>query len=132
MAAHLVERGRSFKALGSVRGEGLTGKNRTGTLFTSRERCPLVGTKRVWTGSALQARTDAMIAALGTLAFLATLWLLVVLGAAMIEESGDRIAAALEGGFASAPRVHVSAARVRTRARIAPVMRARPRWRDAA
>ena len=38
-----------------------------------------------------------MIAALGTLAFLATLWLLVVVGAAVLEESGAKIAAALKG-----------------------------------
>ena len=36
-----------------------------------------------------------MIAPLGTLAFLATLWLLVVVGAAILEESGARIVAAL-------------------------------------
>ena len=34
---------------------------------------------------------------LGTLAFLATLWLLVVVGAAVLEESGAKIAAALKG-----------------------------------
>jgi hypothetical protein len=38
-----------------------------------------------------------MIAALGTLPFIATLWLLVVLGAAILEESGAKIAAALKG-----------------------------------
>ena len=38
-----------------------------------------------------------MIAALGTLAFLATLWLLVVVGAAVLEESGAKISAALKG-----------------------------------
>jgi hypothetical protein len=38
-----------------------------------------------------------MIAALGTLPFLATLWLLVVLGARTLEESGAKIAAALKG-----------------------------------
>ena len=38
-----------------------------------------------------------MIAALGTLVFLATLWLLVVVGAAVLEESGAKIAAALKG-----------------------------------
>lgn len=38
-----------------------------------------------------------MIAALGTLPFLATLWLLAVLGAAILEESGAKIAAALKG-----------------------------------
>jgi len=34
-----------------------------------------------------------MIAPLGTLAFLATLWLLVVVGAAVLEDSGAKIAA---------------------------------------
>ena len=38
-----------------------------------------------------------MTAVLGTLPFLATLWLLVVLGAKVLEESGDKIAAALRG-----------------------------------
>ena len=38
-----------------------------------------------------------MIAALATLVFLATLWLLVVVGAAILEESGARIAAGLKG-----------------------------------
>jgi hypothetical protein len=38
-----------------------------------------------------------MIAALGTLPFLATLWLLAVLGARILEESGAKIAAALKG-----------------------------------
>ena len=37
-----------------------------------------------------------MSAALGTLPFIATLWLLVVLGAAILEESGAKIAAALK------------------------------------
>ncbi|HEX8839284.1 MAG TPA: hypothetical protein VF750_02305 [Sphingomicrobium sp.] len=38
-----------------------------------------------------------MTALLGTLPFIATLWLLVVLGAAVLEESGAKIAAALKG-----------------------------------
>lgn len=38
-----------------------------------------------------------MIAALATLPFLATLWLLVVVGAKVLEESGAKIAAALKG-----------------------------------
>ena len=38
-----------------------------------------------------------MIAAFGTLAFLATLWLLVVVGASVLEESGAKIVAALKG-----------------------------------
>ena len=42
-----------------------------------------------------------MTAVLGTLPFLATLWLLIVLGAAVLEESGAKIAAALKGESAS-------------------------------
>lgn len=38
-----------------------------------------------------------MIAALGTLPFLAALWLFLVLGARTLEESGAKIAAALKG-----------------------------------
>jgi hypothetical protein len=71
-----------------------------------------------------------MIAPLGTLAFLATLWLLVVLGASVLEESGARIAAALKGK-PSARQVALPV-RVRTRARFQRPMRASPRWRDAA
>ena len=71
-----------------------------------------------------------MIAPLGTLAFLATLWLLVVLGAAILEESGGRIAAALKGK--QVKRQAVLAVRVRTRSRFAKPMRARAHWRAAA
>ena len=71
-----------------------------------------------------------MIAALGTLAFLATLWLLVVLGASVLEESGARIAAALKGG--PAYRQIFVPVRVRARSRQQPLMRAKPRWRAAA
>ena len=38
-----------------------------------------------------------MIAAIGTLVFLGTLWVLVVVGAAVLGESGAKIAAALKG-----------------------------------
>jgi hypothetical protein len=55
-----------------------------------------------------------MTAILGTLPFIATLWLLVVLGAAILEESGAKIAAALKGqplqqrsSVATAPRVRI-------------------------
>ena len=48
-----------------------------------------------------------MIAALGTLVFLATLWLIVVVGAAILEESGAKIAAALKGQPAHRPVFHV-------------------------
>ena len=71
-----------------------------------------------------------MIAPLGTLAFLATLWLIVFLGASVLEESGARIAAALRGK--PAQRQFTVAIRVRTRSRLQQPMRARPLWRDAA
>ena len=71
-----------------------------------------------------------MIAALGTLAFLATLWLLVVVGAAILEESGAKIAAALKG---EAPhQATVVPVRVRTRPRLQQPMRASARLRAAA
>jgi hypothetical protein len=71
-----------------------------------------------------------MIAALGTLAFLATLWLIVVVGAAMLEESGAKIAAALRGQPAHRP-VTVPV-RARLRVRWQQPIRARAAWRDAA
>ncbi len=73
-----------------------------------------------------------MMAALGTLTFLATLWLLVVLGAAILEDSGAKIAAALKGAsFASVPP-RMATLRLRARSREAQPMRAVPRLRDAA
>ena len=71
-----------------------------------------------------------MIAAFGTLAFLVTLWMLVVVGAAVLEESGAKIAAALKGKPYAPPVV--ARARMRTRTRLSRPMRAAPRWRDAA
>jgi hypothetical protein len=72
-----------------------------------------------------------MMAALGTLTFLATLWLLVVIGAMVLEESGAKIAAALKGKRET-PSVGVLRLRVRTRARPQPVIRAHAEWRAAA
>jgi hypothetical protein len=60
-----------------------------------------------------------MAAVLGTLPFLTTLWLLIVLGAAVLEESGAKIAAALKG-----KPVRQSCDR--------PPMRIRVRWRSTA
>ncbi|MEO7277494.1 MAG: hypothetical protein ABIW33_05675 [Sphingomicrobium sp.] len=71
-----------------------------------------------------------MTAALGTLTFLATLWLIVVVGAAVLEESGARIVAALWGE--QPDRTARIALRIRTRARIIQPMRAQAEWRDAA
>jgi len=72
-----------------------------------------------------------MIAAFGTLAFLATLWLLVVVGAAVLEESGARIAAALKGELPRSSS-YVVPMRLRARPRLVKPMRAAARWRAAA
>jgi hypothetical protein len=71
-----------------------------------------------------------MIAAFGTLAFLATLWLLVVVGAAVLEESGAKIVAALKGKVAAQPSLVPVRLRIRTRTQ--QPMRARASWRAAA
>jgi len=71
-----------------------------------------------------------MIAALGTLIFLATIWLLVVVGAMVLEESGEKIVAVLKGE----PRRqawYVVPMRLRIRRPVKP-MRASARWRAAA
>ncbi len=73
-----------------------------------------------------------MIAALGTLAFLATLWLLVVIGARVLEESGAKIAAALKGMQSRRPLAVTIPVRVRSRPRLRPAMRAQAEWRAAA
>jgi len=72
-----------------------------------------------------------MIAALGTLVFLTTVWMLVVVGAAILEESGAKIAAALKGK--PLHQLVMQGRTVRIRMRHSPrVMRAEPRWRAAA
>ena len=71
-----------------------------------------------------------MTAALGTLPFLATLWLVVVLGASILEESGARIAAALKGE--PEQRTMTVAARSRGRSRPRQIRSAEPRLRAAA
>jgi hypothetical protein len=69
-----------------------------------------------------------MIAALGTLVFLATLWLLLVVGAAVLEESGAKIAAALKG---VQPLRQVSIrVRVRSRPRLQQPVRASATYRS--
>lgn len=73
-----------------------------------------------------------MIAALGTLAFLATLWLLVVVGAAVLEESGAKIGAALKGKTLELPSVGLAPVRGRARPRVQRPMRVRASLRAAA
>ena len=72
-----------------------------------------------------------MTAALGTLVFLTALWLLVVVGAAVLEESGAKIAAALKGKPAAVPFA-TARVRVPARARLQQPKRARAEWRAAA
>jgi hypothetical protein len=71
-----------------------------------------------------------MTAVLGTLPFLGTIWLLLVLGAAVLEESGARIGAALKGVPLSSG-FPLFKARAR-RPRSAELMRFEERWRGAA
>lgn len=72
-----------------------------------------------------------MIAPLSTLAFLATMWLLVVLGASVLEESGAKIAAALKG---KPERREPAAPPMRMRVRYSTrwVTHDQPSWRAAA
>ena len=71
-----------------------------------------------------------MTAALGTLVFLVTLWMLVVVGAAVLEASGAKIGAALKGKPLA--RQVTSPVRVRTRVRLQQPTRVTARWRAAA
>lgn len=72
-----------------------------------------------------------MMAAVGTLVFLGVLWLMVVVGAAVLEESGAKIVAALKGKTAASPATFAPV-RVRTRSRLQQPMRASAQWRVAA
>ena len=76
-----------------------------------------------------------MLAPLATLAFLATLWLVVVTMAGMFGTSGSRIAAALRGNSplaVIAPQLRPAPVRISQRARPIRVLRAQPRLRAAA
>jgi hypothetical protein len=72
-----------------------------------------------------------MMTALGTLPFLATLWLLVVLGARVLEESGAKITAALKGKPLHQPVAQGRTVQIRMRHQ-PRVMRAEPKLRAAA
>ena len=73
-----------------------------------------------------------MTAAIGTLVFLVTLWLLVVVGAAILEQSGAKIAAALRGKPSKQPSINLAPVRMRARPRTQQAMRASVQWRAAA
>ena len=72
-----------------------------------------------------------MAAAIGTLPFLATLWLLIVLGARVLEESGAKIAAALKGQSMHRPVCSSRTIRIRMR-QPEPPRRVQPKLRAAA
>lgn len=74
-----------------------------------------------------------MTAALATLAFLSTLWLLTVVGALIFEHSGAKILAALNGRSMD-PALHSAPVRLRhrERERERTAYRAMPRLRAAA
>jgi len=72
-----------------------------------------------------------MTAALGTLPFIATLWLLVVLGARALEESGAKIVAALKGGPPQQP-LSARNARRHSLPQVRRVTPANAEWRAAA
>ena len=75
-----------------------------------------------------------MLAALATIVFLATIWMVVVSAAATLEESGSKIIVALRGKspLAMPAPVPPAAVRVSLRLRRQPVLRARPQLRAAA
>lgn len=73
-----------------------------------------------------------MIAVLGTLPFIATLGLLVIVGSAILEESGTKIVAALKGCSVDRSTPRSSASRIRVRHGTEPVRRASVEWRAAA
>ena len=72
-----------------------------------------------------------MIAAFATLVFLTALWILVVVGARVLEENGLKIVAALKGR-SIAPTLTTSPMRLRLRHRERSAYRVTPRLRAAA
>ena len=75
-----------------------------------------------------------MLAPLATLAFLATLWLVNIIVANMLDQGMGKIVAALKGRsvLATAPSFRPIAVRVSQRSRAARALYAQPEWRAAA
>jgi hypothetical protein len=73
-----------------------------------------------------------MLAALGTLPFLAVIWLVVVAGASVLEESGAKIVAALKGEAAAHASANIVQLRARRRVPTPQPTSAAQRWRAAA
>lgn len=72
-----------------------------------------------------------MTAALATLLFLTTLWLLAVIGSAIFEQSGGKIVAALKGRSRE-PVLQTAPMRLRHRERDRAAYQSMPRMRAAA
>ncbi|MBA2467635.1 MAG: hypothetical protein H0V46_08560 [Sphingomonas sp.] len=74
-----------------------------------------------------------MLAPLATLAFLATIWLIAIIGAGMLDATGRKIVMALKGrSLLAEPGIRPVAVRISLRARPQPTLRAQPRLRAAA
>jgi hypothetical protein len=75
-----------------------------------------------------------MIAALTTIIFLATLWMLAMIALTMLDESGSKVLAAIKGRspLAVAPVVQPVSWKASSRVRTVRPMRARPTLRAAA
>lgn len=75
-----------------------------------------------------------MLAPLATLAFLATIWLIVTMGAEVLGTSSRKIVMALKGRspLATAPSIRPVAVRVSLRSQAPRALRAQPQYRAAA
>lgn len=75
-----------------------------------------------------------MLFALGTIVFIATIWLVVVAAAAMLDQDGGKIRAALAGRswLAGKPEFAPAPVRISARSRAVRPVRAQPRLRAAA
>jgi hypothetical protein len=113
----------------------LTTKEQNANIVVLQVNAPVRSWNK-WIPAGLGAPTKetAMIAALATLVFLATLWLLGALALATVEQSGGKIFAALRGQsiLATAPIVQPISWKVSPRVRTTRPMRVRPSLRVAA
>ena len=75
-----------------------------------------------------------MTAVLATLAFLTAIWLVALIAAATLDESWDKIGAALRGRVDAAVPLQLAPRPVRLSQRLRPVrtLHAQPEWRAAA
>ena len=112
----------------------MTAENITGTLCRINRMRGAEGTETVPSGFSAQPEEPPMLAAVATLVFLTTLWLVAFAGILMVGENRSKILAALRGQslLAATPVAPRIALRVSQRARVQAPLRARPEWRAAA